>query len=268
MLGNIRHEDFLGRVIHFIALFSGFISTFSIIMFLARTSRLKIKEVQERYLQELLIQKKQYEETEVQQNKEIRIFKHNINEHLTSISEFCKSKQCLEVLKYVNHLTNNLAEINSILEIKTGLNIIDANLYHLQCQYQHLDIKLKWEGLIPSEIQMSHSDVTDLFMNLLKNSFEAVSKMKEDKYISVCIRESDQFLYINIKNSHCGILKGDAGHFETTKLDRKNHGFGLHIIKNVVAKYDGKFEITVTKAEFEVDIIFKSSIYKNNNNTV
>jgi sensor histidine kinase regulating citrate/malate metabolism len=100
-------------------------------------------------------------------------------------------------------------------------------------------------------------------VNLLKNAFESVSKVDGEKYISTCIRKDEQFLYINIKNKYnSSFLKCDDC-FETMKADKQNHGFGLKTIKNIVAKYDGKIGITPSENEFEVEIIFENSIYKN-----
>lgn len=261
-IGSVHGTTPIGTLINLIALISGFISIFSVILVMSRTNQLKIKEMHERHLEELLEQKKQYKEAEEKQNEEIRNFKHDINEHLIAINELARNNQLLEVSTYITDLVNGLAEIRMIAEKLTGLSIIDANLHYLKLKYQHLDIDFKWEGLIPHGIKISDNHITDLFANLLRNAFEAVSKINGAKYISMCIREDGQFLYVNIKNNHNGIFIRHDNHFETTKADKKNHGFGLKTIEDIVEKYDGKIEVMVTENEFEIDIIFKRNVYK------
>jgi len=225
-------------VVNFIAIASGFISVLSIILSISRANRLKMKELQARHLEELLEQRKQYEKAEEMQNEEIRKFKHDIKEHLIAINELAKNNQLKAVTEYLDDLLYNVEDIELIFEKITGSSIIDANLHHLKLKYQHLDIDFEWEGVIPQGIKMSNRHLTDLFTNLLKNAFEAVSKGDGEKYISIYIKKDEQFLYINIKNNHKNIFKQDDDHFETIKSDKQNHGFGLKTIKNIVLLLD------------------------------
>jgi signal transduction histidine kinase len=262
-LRHLHSETPIGNLINLIALVVGFFSVFSVVISISKNNRLRIKEMRERHLEELLEQKNLYEEVEKKQNEEIRNFKHSINEHLISINELTRNNQLSAVSEYINDLVDNLAEIGMISEKSTGSSVIDANLHHLKLKYQYLDIDFKWEGLIPQGIKISNSNITDLFTNLLKNAFEAVAKVNGEKYISICIREDDQFLYINIKNNHNGVFKRHDGRFETMKTDKKNHGFGLKTVEDIVAKHGGEFEIMINEKEFEIEIIFRSNIYKN-----
>jgi len=262
MFGNVYSATTIGDLINFSAIVAGFASAFSIIVSISIRNNLKLKELQERGLKELLEQKKQYEELEEKQKEELRSFKHNINEHLISINELAKNSKNLALSEYINNLTGDLTEIRKISTESTGLGIIDANLYHLKLKYKHLGINFKWEGLIPQGIKISNSHITELFTNLFKNAFEAVAKIDGEKYISVHIGENDEFLYINVKNNHDGILKKSGKLFETTKADKKNHGFGVKTINEIVAKYDGQINMIPSENEFETEILFKRSIYK------
>ena len=264
LLGDARSETPIGNLINLIALIAGFVSVFSVIMLISRNISLKIKGIRERYLEELLEQKNQYTQMKEKQDEEIRNFRHNINEHLIAINELAKNNQISSVSQYINGLMGNLMEIEMISEKTTGSDIISANLYHLKHKYQQLDIDFKWVGLIPQGIKISDNDLIALFTNILKNAFEAVSKIDGRKYINANIKEDNQFLYINVKNNHNGFFERYNESFITTKPDKKNHGFGIKTIEKIVAKYGGRIEFKTTEKEFEVEIIFKSEIYEIN----
>ena len=48
-------------------------------------------------------------------------------------------------------------------------------------------------------------------------------------------------------------------HFETSKKDKKSHGFGLKIINKIIKKYNGNFEYSydIDSHIFNISIILK-----------
>ena len=91
--------------------------------------------------------------------------------------------------------------------------------------------------------------------NLLDNAVEAVSKRKDDKYISLSMKFQKGSLLITLKNSFDGILKMKNDRYLTTKNDPKQHGIGLQSIETVIRKYNGEMIARHSDSEFVTKII-------------
>jgi len=261
LLNSHRDVTLMVRLIDIISFIVGYVSIFSVLIAINKNKQLKIKELKEQYLEELLVQKRQYEEAERKQIKAIRKLGHDMNEHLISTAILDRTGQSLRVSTYIEELLGVSLDTILISEEKTGSNLVSANLNYLKREkYSHLDIDFEWEGEVPENVKLSDRDLTDLFVNLLKNAFEAVSKIQGKKYIKVEVKSDDTF-YINVRNNHTGNFKKEGERFLTTKPDEENHGFGLSIIKEVSSKYNGDLRINVTDIEFEIEILFRNEIY-------
>jgi len=261
MLNNARNENVFGRFINMSTLVVGYVSVFSVFLAIHKNNRLKMKVLNEQHLEELLSQKKQYEEAEKKRIEATRKMGHDINEHLISIAMLDNKNEPLSVSSYIEELLGISVETILISEEDTGSSIISANLHYLKNKYSHFDISFSWEGKMP-KLKMSDRDLTDLFVNLLKNAFEASSKDDRKKYIEVSIRIGiNDTLHIKVKNNHGGNFRKNGEHFLTTKKDEENHGFGLKIISEIVEKYRGCLKINNDEREFEIEISFRSDIF-------
>jgi len=105
---------------------------------------------------------------------------------------------------------------------------------------------------------MRNENVISLFGNLLTNAFEAANKASTEKYVNVLISRVDTSLFLQIRNSHGGDFKQAGKHFLTTKHNKKEHGLGILIVKDIVAKYDGEIVFDSNEKDFIVEISFLS----------
>lgn len=263
MLNNMLSESVLRRFVDMLSLIVGYVAVFCIFLLLHKNNRLKVKILNEQYLEKLLLQKRRYEEAEKKRIEAIRKMGHDINEHLISIAMLDNKNKSLSVSSYIKELLGISLETILISEEETGSSIISANLHYLKNKYSCFDINFSWEGKMPN-LKISDRDLTDLFVNLLKNAFEASSKDDRKRYIEVSIRIGiNDTLHIKVKNNHGGNFRKNGEHFLTTKKDEENHGFGLKIISEIVEKYRGCLKINNDEREFEIGISFRSDIYVN-----
>jgi len=61
--------------------------------------------------------------------------------------------------------------------------------------------------------------------------------------------------FITVKNSKRTEIAVMENQFHTTKPDAENHGRGVRIIRQIVARYDGTVEFTDKGDAFEVAIM-------------
>ena len=112
------------------------------------------------------------------------------------------------------------------------------------------------------EIQMEDVDKIRLFANLLDNAIEAAESVpaqdingKNKRYIHISILNRGSNFFVTIENSKRTEISVTENQFHTTKLDAENHGRGVRIIRQIVAKYDGTVEFTDTGDTFEVAVM-------------
>lgn len=97
---------------------------------------------------------------------------------------------------------------------------------------------------IPEKISIEAIDLNCVFLNLLNNAIEACKKLPtEQRKITLKSTVQAGYLMIKTENPYLSVETDKQGKIKTTKLDRKNHGFGLSLIEDISKKYDGYFEI-------------------------
>jgi len=235
-----------------------------LVMYFA-TQRSIIFEIQNREKQQDLIfeEQKQNYERMLKRNEEIDIFKHSINDELLYLYDLLHDHDLEKVNIYLNQMRGKLDVIEQNVGQDTGSKAVNASWYSLTSSKKYKEVKATWFGRLPIQLLIDDRDLVLLFSNLLNNAFEAAHQAVDDKYVVVKIDEKGNKLFVAIRNSYAGeIVEKLDGDFATTKKDKKNHGIGMRIIKNVVEKYGGKAKFSHSGGEFVVTIVFKSDICK------
>ncbi|RHP98117.1 ATP-binding protein [Clostridium sp. AM54-14XD] len=109
---------------------------------------------------------------------------------------------------------------------------------------------------------MEDVDKIRLFANLLDNAIEAAECVpvqdangENKRFIHVSILNRGSNFFITVKNSKRTEIAVMENQFHTTKSDAENHGRGVRIIRQIVARYDGTVEFTDKGDTFEVAIM-------------
>lgn len=102
---------------------------------------------------------------------------------------------------------------------------------------------IDFHGVYPCYIAdgISSYDMVKLLTNLFDNAIEA-SKEAHTKEIVYKIECNEYNFVVRIKNTYNHAQFDD---FKTTKRDEQKHGLGMHIIKDVVEKYNGEDAVSV-----------------------
>lgn len=98
-------------------------------------------------------------------------------------------------------------------------------------------------------------DITGIFSNLWDNAIEASAVLVEqERKIDFVMRGVEDYIIVNMENNCCNDLKPvmESDGFLSTK---ENHmGIGLMVVKSLVEKYDGFFNIDCERNRFIVEI--------------
>lgn len=100
-------------------------------------------------------------------------------------------------------------------------------------------------------------DICNIFGNALDNAIENVALVEEEekRMIHMQVFTQGKLLFISISNYCNHSIKMKNGYPISTKLDKKNHGFGIKSIDYAVKKYGGSISFGVEKDMFELKIL-------------
>lgn len=182
---------------------------------------------------------------------DLREFRHDYKNHMICLQSLLNNKQYDEALSYVKSITNQ--EILDSNKFFSGNQIADAILTDKNELAQKNNCKIIFDGSVSDEISVSN--LCTILSNALDNSIEACSKIDSDEtqIIDVTCVASELIQIIRISNPN---LDNNAV-TETSKADRKNHGFGLSNIRRTVERMDGQMIISSQYPTFVLEIEFK-----------
>lgn len=182
---------------------------------------------------------------------DLREFRHDYKNHMICLQSLLNNKQYDEALSYVKSITNQ--EILDSNKFFSGNQIADAILTDKNELAQKNNCKIIFDGSVSDEISVSN--LCTILSNALDNSIEACSKIDSDEtqIIDVKCVASELIQIIRISNPN---LDNNAV-TETSKADRKNHGFGLSNIRRTVERTDGQMIISSQYPTFVLEIEFK-----------
>ena len=182
---------------------------------------------------------------------DLREFRHDYKNHMICLQSLLNNKQYDEALSYVKSITNQ--EILDSNKFFSGNQIADAILTDKNELAQKNNCKIIFDGSVSDEISVSN--LCTILSNALDNSIEACSKIDSDEtqIIDVKCVASELIQIIRISNPN---LDNNAV-TETSKADRKNHGFGLSNIRRTVERMDGQMIISSQYPTFVLELEFK-----------
>lgn len=188
----------------------------------------------------------------------IRRLSHDIKNHLEALKANIDPEQKIE---YINGIERKLSKYQSYY--KTGNTFID-NLLHVkrvEAVEQGIEFKV-FVDFTPFK-KIRNEDLCVIISNTLDNALRECQLIKEENSETECLiqlkaKKVKGFLSILCENS----LREDQANLlmknvelETSKDDKKNHGFGIKNIKSVVQNYGGEVTFNVIDDMFSVSVL-------------
>ncbi len=252
----VERENRFDNVVYYVLRQTG--NAFSIIccliaLILATKALLEKELLQEvAHLKYSIIQgKKQYEiskDTIDLINVKIHDIKYKINSVLQDQTELPK--------EIIDDLRRSVRIWDSSIE--TGNEFLNVFLTEksLYCEQNGINLSCMMDG---SKLDfMDVGDLYCLFGNIMDNALESVMKIgkKEKRVINLSVKTKNNMLFIQSDNYYTGEIEFKDGLPQTTKGDRKWHGFGMQSIKMIVQKYGGELSAYVVDDVFHLSILF------------
>lgn len=235
--------SFVGMV--YTILIFAFLSSLALLYALTVLAR---HEELERENQLLLIEEVYYEGLKREQNQ-VHTLRHDLRNHLTVLQGLLEREEKEKAKDYLLELTQSsaLCGVKRICENELVNVVLSSKLEAMQQK----EIRSDFAVQMPEKIGIADVDLCALLSNALDNAMEAAEKA-EEKRVMLRIRTDKGMLMLRLENS--GALSDESGSFETTKPDKKRHGFGLPRMREITQRYGGYLEATTSKGHFELTV--------------
>lgn len=215
------------------------------------------KTAAELYELKAIEQKQEIDNTYMQiieeNNNDLKIFCHDIKNHLEQISKLSDNPKIKE---YVNSLYGTVNEYSY-----TGMSdnkVLDIIISKYKSLCQNKSINISFDTKTANLDFMEDIDLANVMNNLLDNAVEAAEKSSE-KRISVSVYSKNNTMQIiKITNSSDTAPKVLEQRLLTSKKNKTLHGLGLTSVKNTLKKYDAILDWNYDEENksFETTIVF------------
>ncbi len=189
-----------------------------------------------------------------EQNKIYKQHKHDILNHMNILSVLAQEKRFEELNNYLLHYQKEIK--NSMITVNTGVKELDILLYSKINTAQAKNIKVYFN--CSAKIMCKRNCIVNLnsiLGNLLDNALDACEK-SQGKMLSINIKEDPLDYSFIIKNSI-----SDEEIIETEKIMQqgfstkdKDRGYGLNIVKKLVRRYNGEFNLEINNKIFKTQV--------------
>lgn len=249
--GNLQKT---GIVVLFAGGFAICMMLFSLLYYFNSKQKLEFQnQMQEKYNE----QQRVYFLEMLQKEEDTRRFRHDMIGDLLELQNYIENKEEKKIKAYLSEMLGEMQAIGR-RQYDVGNEIVNTILnYYLQPLKDRCQIKVK--GRIQEETGISQRDLCGLISNLVKNAVEAVADCKEsEREVLVSVSQGEAYMYFSVENTISReICFGKDGMPKTTKEDKANHGFGLRNVRNIVEKYQGRYETKVDKHKYMVEVYLK-----------
>lgn len=209
--------------------------------------RAQMEEEENQFLMEKQLE--HYENLDIM-DKELRKFRHDIQNHFLCLQHLIANDKQAELQQYFQDLMDTYSE-NEKLYFSGNLivdSILNYNLTHL-CKDNVIPVVY---GTLPQIDAISSMDLCTVFSNMLSNAIKGANTSTEiSPTLIVQFQHGDKYFSITIRNSITETTEQKHRSFQ--KQDR-NHGYGIHKIKEVTKKYQGIFEQNQKDGLFTMEI--------------
>lgn len=177
----------------------------------------------------------QYKSIYLAKQEELIKIKHDINNIL----------QTINTVKANNNILNEIKEKLNNTEgfYYTSNKLINAVLVNKLNLIKDKNIQIQTEIAVDNIGRISDYDIISLLTNLIDNCVEGCQDI-QNPYIKIKISNKDNMLLLFFENATVN------KNFKTNKKDKKFHGYGLKIIKDITKRYNGKISNQIIDYSF------------------
>ncbi len=188
-------------------------------------------------------------------HKQIREFKHDIENQFSVLHDLMESGDIEEALKYLDKLGTFVKRSNRLCH--TGNNAVDSIVNTKGALAITHNIDFICRVNITSEIKADAMELCRILGNGLDNAIEGCDRAgTSDTHILLSISEDKENLLISISNTS---IQVDTTNLSTSKKKTGLHGIGVKSIKSSVERLNGVVKFNYKDGVFKLNIVVRNS---------
>ena len=189
----------------------------------------------------------------VEKDRQMKIIRHDTRHVLTIVSTLLKEGKKKKAIEFIDEQINIIDSTKITTYCKDA--IINAIIYYYKelCDKSNINLNIRIRN-IDKLLKINTSEVAILLANCLENSFNAVSKLENNREIDFKFINNNGVLLMQITNPYVGEIKLDRKNRPIT--NNSNHGIGTKSIQDFVDKYKLLLDYEITEDKFSISIIF------------
>ncbi len=179
--------------------------------------------------------------------------RHDFNNFISTLLGLIHLEKYEEAKKYILSLTEEVAAVNDVADNQNPVITALINIKNQRVKSNSITFDYCID--LPYQLTIKDIDITVILGNLLDNAIEACQRIERDRRrICLEIYVKDDMLIIKINNSKDEQEVMQKTKRFTSKGNRRDHGFGLFNIQQIVKKNNGIITIEDEGGEFKVNI--------------
>lgn len=202
--------------------------------------RIKLKEHFENMQSEE--NRQQYMKKMFEEDEQLRRMRHDIKNQLDVVKSLMNDESTSNELakNYLKQYNDRFMKLERLIDTDNAIVNAVVNSKLVKCSKENIRINTTIQNKLK---RIDDIDMSSLIGNLLDNAIEAQEKVTVDKrYIEVNMLNDDDVLYISVKNTILESVLENNKQLHTIKADKKSHGLGTKIVKDIVEKYNGSID--------------------------
>lgn len=182
--------------------------------------------------------------------KEMHILRHELKNQFTYANSLLKQGEYEKLAAFFEQFQQNLPPAMHFAGC--GNAAMDNILIYETSKARDAGCRLTFNIQIPGKLPIPDVDLCSLFMNLFDNCIEASRNSDaENAEIKADIYIQRNYLIIHITNPvKISETPQEYLKLHTTKKDKRNHGYGTILIRNIVEKYSGSINFDIQNGQF------------------
>lgn len=191
----------------------------------------------------------------IESSTSLEDLKHDLPFHARMLTELAACEDQTEMREYIRNIVGDVEIAEDTFHLKNYF--VSKVLSQLAIDARKKNIPFT-HFIAVEDFVMKNNEIASVLSNILKNAIEAAEKVPLDRrFIELEIRPISGGYKINCTNSYLEKPEFKDGKWETTKVDKQNHGRGIGIIRRTVDKYSGIVKVQFHERSYEIECIIR-----------
>lgn len=188
-----------------------------------------------------------------EKDRELRKFRHDIKNHMLTVSSMINEGKDKMALEYLSELSDEVSK-KTDKRFNTGNYVVDSLLASKESIAKQHGTDIEFDGVVPHD-GVDDVDMVIVFSNILDNALEACEKIGGTKKVIINSVYENKTWALEVINPVINRVSVINNHIDSTKDNVLLHGYGLSNIEDTVDRYNGTMNISCTENEFSVRIV-------------